>query len=189
MSGIITKKTFSQLLSLSIKRHGIRLHVKVAGFAAAHPADGSAVEGRPASGVVLVHQRRLRVQFGSRLWHLEFHELVGFFKAAEGHGTPAENQSQGVIGSLRLPPNFTRVSHSMKNLLKLFQLGMSLFEMGPGIDAFRVAISSWSPFIAFSHGDTYVFTCGYLFLPSLPLPVRIISTVRFHDKRGSRAEA
>lgn len=76
----------------------------------------------------------------------------------------------GSYHSLRLTPSVHRVGRSMKNLLKLFHLGISFLEMGPGIAVLRVAISSLSPFMAFSHGDTYVFTCAYLFLPSLPLP-------------------
>lgn len=85
-------KICSQLISLSIKRHGIHIHVNVAGFTAAHPTDGSAVEGRPASCIVLVHHRRLWIQFGGRFWHLKFHELVGFFKAAVGHGAPGKTE-------------------------------------------------------------------------------------------------
>lgn len=87
-------KTFSQLISLSIKRHSIHIHVNAAWFTAAHPTDGSAVEGRPASCIVLVHHRGLWVQFGSWFWHLKFHELVGFFKAPIGQGAPGKTEEK-----------------------------------------------------------------------------------------------
>lgn len=90
-------KTFSQLISLSIKRHSIHIHVNAAGFTAAHPTDGSAVEGRPASCIVLVNHRRLWIQFGSWFWHLKFHELVGFFKAAKGHGAPGMTETKWLL--------------------------------------------------------------------------------------------
>lgn len=80
---------FSQLVCLAIKRHSIRLHMKAAGVAAAHPADRSAVERRPAPDSLLVHHCGFRLLFGLlRFWQLEFHELVGLFKAAKGHGAP-----------------------------------------------------------------------------------------------------
>lgn len=73
--------------------------MNAAGLAAAHPADGSAVEGWPAGSIVLVHHGRLRVQFGSRFRQLKFHELVGFFEAAVGHGAPGKNRGEAVIAA------------------------------------------------------------------------------------------
>ena len=80
---------FSQLVGLSIKGHSIRLHVNAAGLIAAHPANRSTVEGGPAANVMLVHHCRFRLLFGClSVWQLEFHELVGLFKASEGYGSP-----------------------------------------------------------------------------------------------------
>lgn len=84
---------FSQLVGLSIKGHGIRLHVDAAGLAAAHPANRSTIEGGSAADFMLVHHCRLGLRFGHlRFWQLEFHELVGLFKAAKGHGHPRSKQ-------------------------------------------------------------------------------------------------
>lgn len=100
---IHAQKTFLQLISLSIKRHSIHVHVDAAGFTAAHPTNGSAVEGRPAGCVMLVHHGRLWVQFGSRFGQLKLHELVGFLKATEGHGAPGKNRGEVVITARVLP--------------------------------------------------------------------------------------
>lgn len=62
------------------------------------------------------------------------------------------------------------IESGLEYLLKLFHLGKSLCWMGPGIPAFRVAIRFSSPFMAFSHGDTYVFIALMCFLPASPLP-------------------
>lgn len=82
---------FSQLVGLSIEGHGIVLHMNAAWLAAAHPANRSAVEGRPAADVMLVYHCRFRLLFGRlSVWQLEFQELVGLLKAAKGHGRPGK---------------------------------------------------------------------------------------------------
>ena len=81
---------FSQLVGLSIEGHSIRLHMNAAWLTAAHPANRSAVEGRPAADVLLVHYCGFGFLFRISFWKLEFQELVGLLEAAEGYGTPSK---------------------------------------------------------------------------------------------------
>lgn len=79
---------FSQLVGLSIKGHNIRLHMNAAWLTAAHPANRSAVEGRPAADVMLIHCGFRLLFCGLRIWQLEFQELVGLLEAAVWHSRP-----------------------------------------------------------------------------------------------------
>lgn len=81
---------FSQLIGLSVEGHTIRLHMNAAGLTAAHPANRSAVEGRPAANVMLVHHCGFRLLFDLSFWQLEFQELVGLLEATVGHGEPSK---------------------------------------------------------------------------------------------------
>lgn len=172
---------FSQLVGLSIERHSIRLHMNAAGLIAAHPANRSAVEGRPAADVMLVHHCRILLLFGRlRFWHLEFHELVGLLEATIGQGTPSKARWDGYY-SPHLSQSTYKIRPWWRYLLKLFQLGKSFCLMGPGIVDFRVAIRFSSPLMAFSHGDTYVFRWMCFLASSLPPPVRKTSTARAYD--------
>lgn len=84
---------FSQFVCLSIERHSIILHMNTAGFAAAYPANGSTVEGRPTANVMLVHHCGFRLLFGGlSIRQLEFQELVGFLKATERHCRPTKER-------------------------------------------------------------------------------------------------
>lgn len=168
---------FSQLVGLSIKRH-ICLHMNAAGFTAAHPTNRSAVEGRPAADVMLVHHCGFRFLFGClSFWQLEFHELAGLLKATIGHGTPSKARWDGYCS-----PSLSQSTYKVwlwgNYLLKLLRLGTSFCLMGPGIAVFSVAIRISSPFMAFSHGDTYTFTWMCFLVSWLPSPVRKTSTVR-----------
>lgn len=85
------KQYFSQLVGLCIEGHSIVLHMNAAGLTAAYPTDGSTIERRPAANVMLVHHCGFRLLFGRlSIWQLEFQELIGFLKAAEGHGSPTK---------------------------------------------------------------------------------------------------
>ena len=75
----------SQLVRLSVEG---RLHVDAAvRLIVSHPANRSAVEGRPTANFALVHHWWLRLYFGC-LWKLEFQELVGFLKASKWQCSP-----------------------------------------------------------------------------------------------------
>lgn len=80
---------FSQLIGLSIEGHNISLHMDAAGLTAAHPANRSAIEGRPAANVMLVHHCWFRLRFGRLSFRqLEFQELIGLLEATKWHGAP-----------------------------------------------------------------------------------------------------